>query len=90
MLVEAADDRRYAAADVLEGIQHDSGIVFFHPIGVVALLQHGPCVAHHDDGQALLNGFADAAGTRLADEEVGELHEIADLRGKPDDGPGCS
>jgi len=38
----------------------------------------------------LLNGFADAAGTRLADEEVGELHEIADLRGKTDDGSGRS
>jgi hypothetical protein len=38
----------------------------------------------------LLNRLADAAGTRLADEKVAQLHEIADLRGKTDDGSRCS
>ncbi len=80
IVVEAARHRRHSAADGLEGIQHDSRVVLLHPIGVVAFLGHGPRVAHHDDGQALLNGFADAAGTRLADEEIAQLHEIADLR----------
>ncbi len=70
----------------LEGVEHDAGAVLLHPFGVVALLRHGPCVAHHDDGQPLLHGFADAAGTGLADEEIAELHEIADLRRESDDG----
>jgi hypothetical protein len=84
IVVEAARDRRYAAGDGLEGIQHDPGVVFLHPIRVVAFLQHGPGVTHHDDGQALLNRFADAAGARLADEEIAQVHEVTDLRGKPD------
>jgi len=89
VLAEAHGDCRYAALDVLEGVEHDSGAVLLHPIRVVALLRHGPGVAHHDDGQALLDGFADTAGTRLADEEIAQLHEIADLRGKADGDPGC-
>jgi hypothetical protein len=89
IVIKAARYGRYTAVDGLEGIQHDSRVEFFHPIRVVALLRHGPRVAHHDDGQPLLNGFADAAGTRLADEEIAQLHEIADLRGKPDHGAGC-
>ncbi len=31
-----------------------------------------------------MNGFADAAGTGLADEEIAQLHEVTDLRGKAD------
>ena len=89
IVIKTAGDRRYPAADGLEGVQHDSGAVFLHPIRVVALLRHGPGVAHHDDGQALLNGFADAAGTRLADEEIAQLHEITDLRRKADHDSGC-
>jgi hypothetical protein len=89
IVIKAARYCRYTAVDGLEGIQHDSGVVFLHPIRVVAFLQHGPGVAHHDDGQALLNGFADAAGTRLADEEIAQVHEITDLRGKPDHHAGC-
>jgi hypothetical protein len=88
IVLEAARYFRYAAGDGLEGVQHDSGVVFLHPLRVVALLRHGPRIAHHDDGQPLLNGFADAAGTRLADEEIAQLHEITDLRGKPDHGAG--
>jgi hypothetical protein len=89
IVVKAAGYCRYTAADGLEGVQHDSGAVFLHPIRVVALLRHGPRVAYDDDGQALLNGFADAAGTGLADEEIAQLHEITDLRGKADHGSGC-
>jgi hypothetical protein len=88
VLVEAQGDCRYAALDVLEGVEHDPGAVLLHPIRVVALLRHGPGVSHHDHGQALLDRFADAAGTRLADEKIAQLHEITDLRGKPDDGSG--
>ncbi|HEY2634267.1 MAG TPA: hypothetical protein VGI51_06070, partial [Steroidobacteraceae bacterium] len=77
VIVEAHGDGRYAALDVSEGVEDDSRAVLLHPIRVVALLRHGPGVAHHDDGQALLDRFADAAGTRLADEEIAQLHEIA-------------
>jgi hypothetical protein len=40
----------HTAADGFEGIQHDSGAAFLHPISVVALLRHGPRITHHDDG----------------------------------------
>jgi hypothetical protein len=84
ILIHVAGDRGYAAADRFEGVQDDPGLVFAQPLGVVALLRHGPRVAHDNHRESLLNGFADAAGTRLADEEVAELHEIANVRGKPD------
>jgi hypothetical protein len=78
--IEAARHRGDAGGNVAERIQYDSRVMFLHPVGVVAFLQHGPRIAHQDDGQPLLNGFTDAAGTRLADEEIAQLHEIADLR----------
>jgi hypothetical protein len=84
ILIHVAGYRHYAAADSFEGVQNDSGLVFPQPLGVVALLRHGPRVAHDNHGESLLNGFADTAGTRLADEKVAELHEIANVRGKPD------
>src|SRR5712675_529131 len=85
---EAGDDFIDARANVLEGIQHDAGAGLRHPLGVVALLRHGPGVVDHDDRQSLLNGFADTAGAGFADEEIAELHEVADLRGKADHEPG--
>jgi hypothetical protein len=80
ILGEARGESRNGAADGVERIEHQSDLVLQHPVGVVAFLRHGPRIAHHDDGQALLNRFADAAGAGLADEEIGELHEVADLR----------
>jgi hypothetical protein len=88
ILVHARRQRRYALAHGAEGVEHDAGTALLHPFGVVALLRHGPHIAHHDDGQPLLYGFADAARPGLADEEIAELHEIANLRRESDDGAG--
>jgi hypothetical protein len=88
--LEAARHRVDARADRLERIQHYADAVLLHPLRVVALLRHGPRVAHDDDRQLLLDGLADAAGSRLADEEVAQLHEIADVRGKSDDRARCA
>src|SRR5271156_3748724 len=88
ILVHARRQRGYALADGSEGVEHQAGAVLLHPVGVVPLLRHGPDITHHDDGQPLLDGLADAAGTGLADEEIAELHEVADLRRESDDGAG--
>jgi hypothetical protein len=88
--LEPARHRVDALADRFERIQHDADAVLLHPLRVVALLRHGPGVAHDDDGQLLLDGFADAAGPGLADEEIAQLHEIADVRGKSDDRARCA
>jgi hypothetical protein len=81
-IIQAARYFGYALRNVFEGVQHDSGVMFLHPLGVVALLRHGPGVASHDDRQPLLHGFADTARTGFADKEIAELHEVADLTGK--------
>lgn len=81
-MTQAARYFGYALTNVFEGVQHHSGVMFLHPLGVVSLLRHGPCVSHHDDRQPLLNGFADTARTRFADKEIAELHEVADLSGE--------
>jgi hypothetical protein len=78
-IIEPARHRRDPFANGLEGIEHDSSIVLLHPFGVIPLLRHGPCVSRHDDRQPLLHRFADTARAWLADEEIAELHEIADL-----------
>src|ERR1700735_2317820 len=83
-IAKATGNFGYSLTNVFEGVQHDSGVLFPHPVGVVTLLRHGPRVSHHDDRQPLLHGFADAARTRFADEEIAELHEVADLSGKYD------
>src|SRR5882757_597838 len=85
---EARDDFIDAVVNVLEGIEHDAGAVLLNPLGVVALLRHGPGIVDDDDRQALLYGFADAPGARLADEEIAEVHEVADLWCKADHEPG--
>jgi len=79
---------RDGGANRLKRIQYQPGVVLENPVGVVALLRHGPRVAHDDDGQPLLNRFTDAARARLADEEIRELHEEADLRREADHRPG--
>jgi len=84
IVLETARHGGYAGADGAEGIQYDPGVVLLDPIRVVALLRHRPRVAHDDDRQLLLYGLAYAAGTRLADEEIAEMHEILDLRRKSD------
>src|ERR1700722_8972719 len=73
---------RDAMANALEGIEHDAGPNLLDPLSVEALLRHGPRVAHHDDWQTLLYGLADTARPGFADEEIAELHVVADLRGK--------
>ena len=80
IILELRGQPHDGAANALERVEHHPGVVLQHPLGVIALLRHGPGIAHHDHGQPLLNRFADAAGTRLADEEIGELHEVADMR----------
>jgi hypothetical protein len=87
-MTQAARYFGYALTNVFERVQHDSGVMFLHPLGVVSLLRHGPCVSHHDDRQPLLHGFADTARTGFADKEIAELHEIADLSGKSNHGAG--
>src|SRR5208283_5107389 len=54
---EPIGDLGNAAANRPERSQDDSRLVFLDPIGVVALLRHGPGVAHDDHGQPLLNGL---------------------------------
>jgi hypothetical protein len=87
-IIQAACHLGHAFANGLEGVQHDSGVMFLHPLGVVSLLRHGPRISHHDDRQPLLYGFADAAWTWFADKEIAELHEVADLSGKSNHGAG--
>src|SRR6266567_4539568 len=46
------------------------------PLCVVALLGQSPAIAFHDHGQMKLQGFADAAGSRFADEKVRQRHVV--------------
>src|SRR5580698_5322888 len=69
--VETMDYLGGPAAHRFERIEHDARLLLEHPIGVVAFLRHGPGVAYHDHRQALVDRLAEAAGTRLADEEIG-------------------
>ncbi len=75
---QAADQVRHPGTDDAEAIEHEPGSAFLDPVGVVAFLRHRPCVLDHDDGQTLLDGFADAAGPGFADEKIAQLHVIAD------------
>jgi len=88
VIIELSGQPRHRAANRLKRFQHQACVVLENPVGVVALLRHGPRVAHDDHGQTLLNRFTQAARARLADEEIRELHEEADLRGKTDHRPG--
>ncbi len=83
--IDLLGERVDGAANETEGLEHQSHLLLDHPLGVVALLRHGPRVAYHDDGQSGLQRFAQAAGTGFADEEIRKPHEIRDLRGKSDD-----
>src|SRR6267143_6040071 len=56
--------------NVGEAAQHDSPTRFGDPFGVIALLRHGLLIALDDHREMELQGFTDAAGTGLPDEEV--------------------
>jgi len=74
-----ADHLVHAGTHGSEGVEHDADAVLLNPLRVVTLLGHRQRIAHDDDRQALMHGLADAARSGFADEEVAELHVIADL-----------
>src|SRR5262249_30284553 len=53
-----------------------------YPISVVSLMDHRPCVSLHDHRQPFGQRFANTAGTRFPDEEIGELHIERDFSGE--------
>jgi len=79
IIAETIDDLGDAGSNHAKRIQHDADAVLAHPFGVIALLGHRQSIFHDDDRQPEMNGLADAARSRLADEEIAELHVMADL-----------
>src|SRR5579862_8136707 len=63
-------------------LQHDAEMFLAHPIGIKALLRQRPGVLFDHDGELHLQRFANASGPRLADEEIGEMHEVGYLGSK--------
>src|ERR1700730_7960784 len=71
-----------ARSDVGKTWKHNTHAILEQPLGVVALLRHGSCVALNDYGKIELQSFADAARSGLPDEKVGKGHEIVHVRSK--------
>src|SRR5437016_1492877 len=66
--------------DSAEIFQHQTGALFTHPVGIVAFLGERPGIALDDYRKSHGDGFADAAGAGLSDEEVGQAHVVRNLR----------
>src|SRR5579871_5754352 len=71
-----------AESDLAETLERDAQAVLNQPLGVVTLLRHRRSVAFGNYRQMELQGFADASGAGLPDEEIGERHVIVNLRGE--------
>jgi len=69
-------------AQMREGAHHHPDLRFDDPVGVVALVGQRPLVALDDRGQPHGQRFADAAGTGISDEEVGQAHLKRDVGGE--------
>jgi len=65
------DGRRKIPAEILD---HDPGPQLLDPFRVVALMRHRPGVPLDNHRQLLRERLAEAAGPRLTDEEVRDLH----------------
>src|SRR5580700_965647 len=65
-----------------EAIDHHANLLFDDPVRVVALVRQRPLVALDDYGQPHGQRLADAAGTGLANEEIGEAHQSRHLGGE--------
>ena len=63
-----SSNSRNPASIVAERSQHHAHLLLANPLGVVALLRQRPGVALHHHRQLHRDRFADAAGSRLADE----------------------
>ena len=68
--------------DLKEVTDHDADFFFADPLGVVALLRERPGVALDDNRETHGDGFADTAGTGLADEKIREVHVVGNARGE--------
>src|SRR6266566_4212777 len=73
----------HSARDIAKTLQNDSHPIFSDPLRVVALLRQCAAVALDDYRQVKLQSFADAARSRLANEEIGNSHVIVDLLREP-------
>src|SRR5438309_4545771 len=69
-----------AIRNVIEAVQDDSQPFLRDPLRVVTLLRHCRAVSLDDYRQAKLQGFADAPGSGLTNEEICERHVMRHIR----------
>src|SRR5215469_2751468 len=68
--------------DFAEAFQRQPYISLCDPLCVVPLLRQRPSIALRNHWQLHRKRFGEAAGPRLADEKIGQVHVIGNLRGK--------